>query len=162
MNTLKGVFKGEKGGKMNKLPEFEKMRNGDVYAFTYNPEDKDQYWHEPKWEMRIIKFHKYHDNLFKSIVGINYYLHLEISKAGRLHYHGIIRLMNKLQFYVNGITNLNETGQFEIDTINNMGIWMDYCKKQELYKEYYILQNISRDQYNQIWMEQQLELLAED
>lgn len=106
-----------------------------LYAITLNPEDSHQYWNS---DNRIIEFNKYHKNYLQKhlLRGNNNVFHmelrLEVSPQGRLHYHGILQIYRKLDFYIYVLHKLQMIYMYEIDTIKDLKVWGEYMSKQNL------------------------------
>ena len=121
--------------KRNLNIKYEDMKNDHTYSITLNPENAYQFWDLPD---RIETFKKHHiNNLKKSSLKdrINIFvldIRLEFSPAGRLHFHGYIKILNKLKFYEYTLNKLTEQYQYEIDTIADHEVWETYINKQEL------------------------------
>lgn len=101
------------------------------YAFSYNPQQQ----FEDQVD-RFCHFYKYIEELFYSLKSTcNITLYPEISKLGRLHVHGTIKILKPLEFYLHTIKTLMKHGTFEIDIINDDAKWQEYCTKQKTYLE---------------------------
>lgn len=104
------------------------------YAITINPSDKFQCFDYMK---RMDCFKKLFNEKIRPLVSFGdmcTQLYLEISKMGRLHYHGTIEFQNEEdigEFFLNKIHLLIDRTSFEIDTISDPEIWYDYCTKQK-------------------------------
>jgi len=61
---------------------------------------------------------------------------VEISKLGRLHFHGTIKISTLWKFYYYDVPKLMKDGAFEIDTISKYEEWMAYVdkNKDEMYE----------------------------
>lgn len=121
--------------KRNLNLKYEDMEDDYRYSITLNPEDAYQFWDMPD---RLALFEKHHLNHLKKLAihdRINvcvFDLHLELSPAGRLHYHGYLRMLNKKTFYLYTLHKLAKQYQYEIDVINDPQVWDDYVNKQWL------------------------------
>lgn len=126
-NTKK-AFKGFPQEVKFQCPKFEDVMDGDVFSFTFNPNDTYQFWDD---NCRTEKFHDWARTLFTNIFPkFDVHLCLEISPQGRLHYHGLIKINNRKHFYENYIFMLKEYAQVEIDTISDPAYWYWYMHKQ--------------------------------
>ncbi|AXH77524.1 MAG: putative replicase [Cressdnaviricota sp.] len=125
-------------------PSPENLQICKWYSFTYNPIDqppqKDDYMYEVFETMNEFR------RFMAEFVSFESYLYPELSSQGRLHYHGIIRVYDPMRFYLNDLIRLRTFGCYEIDTIEDISIWLLYCKKQRdmwdmedtIYEKYYI------------------------
>lgn len=127
----------------NILVDYEDLKEDTDYTFTYNPCDKYQHF---KSHQRLILFNKDLKEilLYKCF---EYSLFPEISKKGRLHLHGTIRIIDKNEFYINVIPYLLSRGTIaitlekEIKTEKNKyKDWLGYCTKQKSFHQYYSIQ----------------------
>jgi len=64
---------------------------------------------------------------------------LESSPTGRLHFHGIIEI-NDMREYLYLVRLLELIATFDIDYIDSEQYWFDYCIKQDVYFESWLLQ----------------------
>lgn len=106
----------------------ESLQQGTIYTFSLNPESQPAMYAEnriQKWYAGIVK------DLSK-IKHAEYHLKLEMSRLGRLHYHGTIRITTVWKFYLEDIAKLCAIGSFEIDGIDNMDEWQRYMDKNEV------------------------------
>jgi len=109
------------------LPAMEHAKVNQLYAFSYNPECQPTSWASdrvPKWFTEHIK-------LFGSLKGSTVELSIELSKLGRLHFHGTILLTSLWKFYYYDVPKLMKDGAFEIDTIKQHDEWMAYVDKNK-------------------------------
>lgn len=100
------------------------------YTFTLNPDDDHQYWAYPdridmvkEWGIHVI------DKLSAQIS-----LYIEISRLGRLHFHGTIKWNGSKQvlaFYCNELHDVLKHGQIEIGNIDSLSEWSEYCQKSK-------------------------------
>lgn len=116
--------------------KFEQVHNDDLYAITINPDDEHQYWGS---EDRIGTF--YNKLSYKLIIEVHNTCQLELypefSSRGRLHFHGTIKMLNKIEFYEQVLRRLMKWCQLEIDTINDQEAWKKYYIKQQDLHNYY-------------------------
>lgn len=118
--------------------EPDMLQNDILYTFTINPNDKKQYYHQSRRVKLIVSGVTEFLNTFKDFS--EYTLYPEFStpnatktKLGpRLHYHGIIKFTNVMEFYKRGYLSLLKWCMFEIDTIEDRSIWKKYCHKNTL------------------------------
>lgn len=128
------------------------------YAVTINPSDKHQYFGKND---RLKLFRNFlHEQLLQlSQWKIGYALCLELSEpksnsqcsknGPRLHVHGIIRFTSTLSiknFLLMGVYNITRYANYDIDTIDDMQIWYDYCHKQQ-----HIMKEKEFTNHNDLW-----------
>lgn len=113
------------------------------YAITINPDDKHQYFGK-KDRLKLFRDFLHAQLLQLSEWHIDYSLCLELSEpknnskfsknGPRLHVHGIIRFKATLSiknFLLMGIYNITRYSNYDLDTIEDMQIWYNYCHKQQ-------------------------------
>ncbi len=109
------------------------------YSFSINAQE--QHWKQNSIHRPIKMIEHY----LKILSFIRDYCEFELKpemspKTGRWHYHGKIRWMtyDKLfNFYCVGLNKLTNYSVFEIDTIDNMSHWEQYCSKNAvIFKPY--------------------------
>lgn len=113
------------------------------YSFTLNI-DPDLI---RKYNNLTNQYYQYLNKL-KHLKYCNYDVTFEISKLGKLHLHGKIKINNIQKFYFYDVKKLMESFSFEIDTIDNVEKWDEYINKnyssiKELFKEYNLKPNIN-------------------
>ena len=109
------------------LPAMEHMKINEQYAFSYNPESQPGSYSSdriPKWWTEQIK-------LFGCLKASTVEIAVEISKLGRLHFHGTIQISSLWKFYYYDVPKLMGNGSFEIDTISKHDEWMAYVNKNK-------------------------------
>jgi len=117
----------EENRKRNIIPCFEDLKVNEWYAITINPCDKYQHFRDPN---RIGKFlNTLEDLLFHTGV-YKYKLWVELSPKGRLHLHGKIKIINKVNFYTNVVNYLTTRATVVIKTLEYEQEWFIYCNKQ--------------------------------
>lgn len=105
------------------------------YTITLAPNDVGQHWgthnriETCKIQMSslIQYFHK----------DIDYLIYMEVSRTGRLHWHGTINFKSYesiVDFYVDRIHNLQNHMLIEIDSIKDTEKWQLYCTKSQKMK----------------------------
>jgi hypothetical protein len=110
----------------NEIPNMEDIDCDTQYAFTLNPSDKHQHFGKTNrlskciTELEVILFHN----------SASYCLFPEISKKGRVHYHGYIKIHNPYNFFLNAIHYILNHGTIVIKKIEDEGKWEDYILKQ--------------------------------
>lgn len=124
----------------------ELIEIGTEYAFTVNPSDFHQYW-QCNSGHRVENFvHKSRQLLIRMLAPhAQYRMRLEISKGGRLHYHGYISFNSKAQirdFFVTVIHKLQSFCTYDLHQIKDLrtdgssfkGTWKQYVNKQSFWK----------------------------
>lgn len=109
------------------LPAMEHMKIDTDYAFSYNPESQPVSYASDriqKWWIEMAK-------LFGSLKGCTINIKVEISKLGRLHFHGTIKISTLWKFYYYDVPHIMKEGSFEIDTIKKYDEWMAYVDKNK-------------------------------
>lgn len=118
-------------------PDVETIVKGKAMAFTFNPDDAGQFWHEKKRKPtdlsrvdmcanHMIDLLWFHNTTFKA------YLQMEVSKHGRLHFHGLIRINDIRKFFVNTVRSLQHHGTYcikEFTSAEAIPEWEKYCEK---------------------------------
>jgi len=109
------------------LPAMEHAKTNTLYAFSYNPESQPVSYASDriqKWWVEMVK-------LFGSLKGSTINLSVEISKLGRLHFHGTIEISTLWKFYYYDVPKIMKDGSFEIDTISKHDEWLAYVDKNK-------------------------------
>lgn len=118
----------EKKSTVKKLPTCTMYMSGTTYSLTLTFSDSKQFWNEKcDRAYRFVKWVVPH--LHKLDSYCKYLLYLEVSKGGRLHFHGTITPTDTLDFQLYAVKILESFGKYEIDTIADMAYWLSYCKK---------------------------------
>lgn len=60
-----------------------------------------------------------------------YKLYPEISKKGRWHYHGYLKIHDVFGFHAVSLPILDDNSKYEIDVINDESIWAIYTQKDD-------------------------------
>lgn len=130
--------------KQEKIGELNKKFTTEALSITINP-DKQHYGQGNRWG-------KVYNDVRKDIFEImgtdtiyKIYICPDLSapspiigdqKIPRIHWHGVIYLKDPPQFFTRGLSAMNRY-VVDIDTIDNMDIWMKYSKKFiDKYPEY--------------------------
>lgn len=123
------------GTKQFKPHEVEAKR---LYAFTINPNDNNQFWEKDRED----RYQLFRDGSLKRLKDAldtsNFTLHLDISSAGRMHWHGYISWDNLEDYYdfqIKSIYRLKKWSNIEIDYINDKQIWREYVIKYHRIKK---------------------------
>lgn len=109
------------------LPSMEHAKIDTEYAFSFNPESQPVSYASDRLQKWWIEMAK----LFGSFKGSTVKLSVEISKLGRLHFHGTIKISTLWKFYYYDVPKLMKDGAFEIDTIGKYDEWMAYVDKNK-------------------------------
>jgi len=113
---------------------FESLIRDEWYAITINPCDKMQMWHslnrEGECMMQLSKILNNSKNIY------TYELYPEYSPKGRFHWHGRIKIHNKIIFYSSSIPHILKYSKIVIKDITSNIEWSEYCMKQEELHEY--------------------------
>jgi len=114
----------------NVVPKFEDAQVNTPYAFTYGPSDQQQFWDDPD---RFNKFKTKMLTFFMSTIGnkCNIKARIEVSPHGRLHLHGYITIVNKMEFYLFIVPKVETYGTLHITNITTED-WDIYCTKQNI------------------------------
>lgn len=130
--NLKQQFKESAYSSKDTFLKCEDMVNGGVYAITFNPEHQPDldaprsvldWWGEQK------------DHL--SLKAASVRLFCEVSKTGRFHFHGFIKILNRVCFCIYDTKKLSRWGSVCIkqiglpdqDPFDQYAEWYDYCLK---------------------------------
>lgn len=137
-------------------PKMEDMLVNTDYAFSYSPLDerssetvKARNTTVTKREVQAIIALQL-NSLRKQLRSCTWELYPELAPTGRLHYHGIIRVNDIIDFYYRDLYYLQQKGTYEIDTIGTPSKdkpkdvhqdiinWRNYCTKQSgIWVEYF-------------------------
>lgn len=109
------------------IPKPENMLPNVGYAFTVSPSNTFQYFSER--ENRIGKCVRIAYNKLNHSC-IQYKLYIEVSRTGRIHYHGYIWIKDIREFFIDVVPILKDYAQIEIDTIEDDEVWEHYITKQ--------------------------------
>lgn len=103
----------------------------EVYSITINPSDKRQYF---DCIDRVELLVEYMEKEICKVPNVDLKLHMEISRTGRLHFHGTISFNSYetiTRFYKCHIHQWLEWGHINIDTIKDKEVWKTYCEKSK-------------------------------
>jgi len=103
------------------------------YTYTLSPDDDHQYW---KCTDRIDKLQEFMLLEILRYPNVDIVAKMEVSRTGRLHYHGTISFLDKeaiKHFFVIAIHDILKFSQLEIDTIADEDKWNQYIAKQDLF-----------------------------
>lgn len=102
------------------------------YSLTINPSDDFQFFNSSSRLNQSREWMEYILFLYGQKIYINIFQ--EVSRRGRIHYHGKIKFktIEALKtFYVEHLHNLLSKAHIEIDTISNPEEWDEYCRKSD-------------------------------
>jgi hypothetical protein len=96
------------------------------YTFNVAPDDDAQDWGSTLRDHSV--FHAYENLIHSSFGPENYHviLYQEVSRNGRIHYHGVIKFETPdaiHDFYVKKLHNMEKHNRIEIDTIEDVEVW---------------------------------------
>lgn len=112
------------------------------YAFSYNPEEQPT--PQRFYNITLNCFESWSQKIYEIFATLRYCeieTYMEISKNGRLHFHGYIRISDIPKFFFYDIKKLRHHGTYEIDEINDEDTWIDYCVKQREYMTDFCIEN---------------------
>lgn len=120
------------------------------YTFSINPDDDHQYWLD---DDRINKSRDIMQSYINSI-DADIVLQMEVSRLGRLHYHGTIEFDHHkqvLKFFCISLRNLLNKTTIEIDNIVDLSEWHEYCQKGSHFELPHIITNKAQlERYKQL------------
>lgn len=113
------------------VPKFEHVSEDDVFAITIAPDDDWQYFKKTD-RLKVFKdkFRTFLTFTIKQYAQLE--LFVEVSSNGRLHYHGVINIRDKMGFYLYAVPALEEQSTVCIKAASEMHEWYAYCTKQRL------------------------------
>lgn len=122
-NAQKNAYQNQKYS----LPSMEDAILNYAYAFSYNPQfqPSDYQGDFEKWYNSIIK-------ILCKMKGCEISFSVELSKLGRLHFHGTLIMTTLWKFYYYDVKLLMNEGTFEIDTIKSIDEWQAYVDKNKI------------------------------
>lgn len=124
----------------HELLSYEELQDGGIYAFTYNPIDQPK--EGPQGYMDWFYSQK---QFFEKFQYCKFRLYVEVSKKGRWHFHGLIKIVNRLRFTIKDIKNLMPFGHICVRHIRSMDDfvnWLAYCHKQQLELQEYLTEEL--------------------
>ena len=101
------------------------------YSITINPCDRFQYFGDVD---RINKLKKRYELLLLEYPNVEHELYMEISRTGRLHFHGSIKFTSHkalLHYFLIHINEIMEVSNIDIDELKDPIVWMEYCRKSK-------------------------------
>lgn len=107
----------------------EELELNTFYATTWNPSDKYQYFGNPK---RIELLTEITERMIIEFPNTDLHFNMEVSRAGRLHFHGTIRWKSYTaitDFFINRVPELIDKWNIDMTPITDPSKWVDYCTK---------------------------------
>jgi hypothetical protein len=122
----------------NTIENHKLYRNGDYLAITINP--ADQFLNEITYSRRAQKFCSYWHAKLQSVPSDEYQFNLELSRYGRLHWHGYVKVDDPcLMANWVAIKKYKKNSNIDVDTVDDIDVWKKYIMKdEELHKKYTI------------------------
>lgn len=118
--------KNKEGTTIKTLPK-SMYGTGELYSFTVNPAQQF-FKHNSITRPRLCVAHIC--DLLEPLKGYcEYELYPELSKKGRWHYHGKLKILDPFHFHLTIIPKLLDKVILEIDIINDIEEWERYIKK---------------------------------
>lgn len=113
----------------NSFPKYEQLENGSLYTFDWNP------LQQPILTDRqgIHDWFYIQKQFLTELKGCKVKMYTEVEK-GRWHFHGFIKIEDRLLFHIYSIPKLVEYGACNIDIMNTVDDYMRrliYCNKQQ-------------------------------
>lgn len=118
----------------NVLIDLEDININEVYAITFNPCDKHQHFRSGQRVTECMK--DIEDSIFYSMTVYTVELYPELSKSGRFHVHGYIRIHDPVAWCLHHAHHLVSRGTLVIKKITEPPEWKKYVKKQKLFHDY--------------------------
>lgn len=117
--------------------EYNMLDKDVTYSITINPNNEKQYFYNIN-RVRNINKH-FTNNYFKPMAdhGIIFEIYPELStpdqnRPYRYHWHGTIKFNGGLEkWYIDIHNRMVRECNIDIDTIENMDVWKDYCTKNK-------------------------------
>lgn len=98
------------------------------YAFNFNPSGQPKIGKLNSLKEWIGVYSKF---LLHTLKGCKVELFVEISCTGRYHFHGYIKITDKIKFYTCDVHELQLNGTSIMKVIDNEEVWGIYCNKQQ-------------------------------
>ncbi|UTM74943.1 replication-associated protein [Tick-associated circular DNA satellite] len=125
-NSLKDSFKNSIfNNAKDQFLKIEEMSNGSVYAITYNPQTQPDH---PSLN-GFVDWWGEQQELFDRCTNCAVRLYCEISKTGRVHFHGLVKILNRVKFGMFDVPRLIKFGSTVIKQIEHYDEWISYCLK---------------------------------
>lgn len=114
----------------HQMPKPDMVNMDDLYSFSYNPEVQPEQDSLGRVHYNVYsRFEKRIEKTLRKLLYCDFKLFMDISQNGRLHYHGYIRIRDRINFYFHDIPIMKRNSSFEIDTIGDVVLWDQYCQK---------------------------------
>lgn len=110
--------------------EPEKVNPDELLSFSFNPEEQPLF--EKFYCMRLnnlADWSRRQKDILSTLRYAKVSCVLEISRKGRMHMHGFIKIHKIAEFYLMDLKKLMHYGTLEIDSITNVEKWYDYIYK---------------------------------
>lgn len=111
----------------------ETMEQGEEYAITLSPPDARNSDTAKANSVTSIQDYDKKLTTVKELInklhGSKLVLFPELSPTGRLHFHGILVVVDIFNFYWHDLYLLDSV-MYEVDTISERDKWLNYCQKQ--------------------------------
>lgn len=130
---LKRQFIGK--NEAHQVCRIEDMNIGTTYSITISPPDDELEDELMDFEMYDKQIYKFVDRWRKKVWGtqqgfiLKLYLDMT-THTQRLHWHGTIHIIN-LRYTLYWLKRISPYCIYEIDTISDPKIWLEYCKKSD-------------------------------
>lgn len=113
---------------MSKQFDPKKMFTSTRYTFTLNPSDSFQYFGKVA---RYAKAIRAIQASLESLTYCEYELYPEVSKKGRIHFHGYIDIIEPARFQLYDVHILTKISIYEIDVLTDPDVWKAYIEKDK-------------------------------
>lgn len=121
----KSLFKKSLGDLKDEFLKVEETNNNCTYAITYNPQSQPDHG----LPTGFLDWWGEQEDLFKRLRGCKVRLYAEPSKTGRIHFHGLIKITNRVSFAIHDVPKLKYHGSTVIKLIEQHEEWLAYCLK---------------------------------
>lgn len=114
----------------NSFLEYDEIENGGIYAFTWNPLQQPILT-DP---LGVSDWYHTQREFLTTLKGCSLRMFIEVSKKGRWHFHGFIKIIDRLRFSIYAAPKLCEYGASKMDilhTTDDYAKWLIYCNKQQ-------------------------------
>lgn len=116
----------------------ELVTQGSWLTFSFNPEEQPMFERFYRMKLNNLKdWSQQQYDILTTLRHANVHVILECSPKGRLHFHGVIKINDVIEFYMTDLKKLKHYGAIEIDTIGDDEIWLTYIYKQRKYMKGY-------------------------
>lgn len=107
----------------------ERIELNRIFTFSVNPDDNFQYFEKNVAQERLKKAEQHMESIIKAFINVDTVLYIDVSRTGRIHWHGTImfKTLNQVRdFYLDHLNQLLQHHTVEIDTISNPETNEDY------------------------------------